>query len=308
MLDTLRIFLDLVETGSFSEAAARNALTQSAVSQRIRKLEDELGHRLIERSRHMEPTEAGRLFYQTCKDIVARYETATVQLDAMRSTTCGDLRVGTIPTVGLHVLPPYVKAFLRRCPAVHLDLEYSNCQRIYEGLLNCSLDLGIVAFPGKHPQIVSKHFRYDELVVITPPDHPLAQAGKIRVTRIRDEPFVAFDHMLPSRRRIDSLLRRARVDVRITNQFDNVETVKRAVEVGAGIAIVPRNTVERELAAGSLHANSIMGKNWQRPLAVVHRKGRALSAAAQAFIESLDGGPESVHDSPRAREPAVPVR
>ena len=79
MLETLRIFLDLVETGSFSEAAARTSLTQSAVSQRVRKLEEELGHRLIERTRHMEPTEAGRLFYQACKDMTVRYETAMTQ-------------------------------------------------------------------------------------------------------------------------------------------------------------------------------------------------------------------------------------
>jgi len=292
VLETLRIFLDLVETCSFSEAAARNALTQSAVSQRIRKLEEELGHRLVERTRHIEPTEAGRLFYTACKDMIVRYEAATAQLDALRGTTAGELRVGTIPTVGLHVLPPYIKAFLKRCPAVHLDLEYHNSQKIYEGLLNFSLDLGIVAFPRKHPQIVSKHFRYDEMVVITPPDHPLTQSGKIHVTRIRGEPFIAFDHMLPSRKRIDSLLKQAKVEVRITNRFDNVETVKRAVEVGAGISIVPRNTVEREIAGGSLGSNSIVGKNWKRPLAVLHRKGRALRPPAQAFIDALGVSPE----------------
>lgn len=294
MLETLRIYLDLVETGSFSEAAARNSLTQSAVSQRIRKLEDDLGYRLVERARHLEMTEAGRLFYGACKDMLARLETVRGQLEALRSTVSGELRVGTIPTVGLHVLPVYVKAFLRRHPAVHLELEYCNSQRIHEGVLNQSLDLGIVAFPGRQTQIVAKRFRYDELVVITPPDHPLAQAGKIRVSRIRGERFIAFDEMLPSRRKIDGLLRRSRVEVRITNQFDNVETVKRAVEVGAGIAIVPRNTVERELAGGSLHANSISGKSWQRPLAVLHKKGRALGPAARAFIEVLEDSQEPV--------------
>src|SRR3990172_3471984 len=114
MLETLRIFRDIVETHSFSRAAASNFVTQSAVSQRIRKLEEELGQRLVIRNRNIELTEAGRILYAASKEILARYERSLNDLRSLQKVVAGKVRLGTVPSIGLHRLPSCIKLFLRR--------------------------------------------------------------------------------------------------------------------------------------------------------------------------------------------------
>ncbi len=288
MLESLKIFVDLIETESFSRAAAMNYLTQSAVSQRVRLLEEELEQQLVVRGRgHLAATEAGKVFYLASKEILERYTRVQDELNQLRDVISGSVRVGTITSVGLHELPPFVKTYLKEFPAVNLSVEYLTSKDIYEGLLSLSLDLGIVAFPSKHPQIRAVPFRHDEMIVIAPPDHTLARFKSVQISKLDGERFIAYTSGIPTRRMTDKLLKKSGVSVRIVHQFDNIETIKRAVEVGSGIAIVPKKTVEWEIRGKTLKGIAFNGERFERPLSVIHRKGRSLSPAAQKFVEIL---------------------
>jgi DNA-binding transcriptional LysR family regulator len=288
MLETLKIFRDLVETHSFSRAAAHNFVTQSAASQRIRKLEESLGQRLIVRNRHLELTDAGRILYDATREILARYDQSLAQIRGLEASVSGRVRVATIPSIGLHRLPHCIKDFMGRYPVASLDVEYRTFTEIYQGVLDGSLDLGIVACPLRHPQTVIVPLRGDELVVITPPIHRLARVRRISIARIEGEPFVAFDESAPTRHIVDRTLLRAGVAVRIVQQLDNVETIKRAVEAGTGLSIVPRCVVTREAHDRTLAVIPFANHEMDRPVAVIYRKGKVLNSAAQRLVEVLE--------------------
>ncbi len=288
MLERLKIYVDLIQTESFSRAATRNYLTQSAVSQRIRQLESDLGQQLVVRGRgRMRPTEAGKVFYDACVEILDRFALARDELNRIRHIVSGTLRFASVHSVGLHLLPEYIKVFLREFPAVDLQLEYRRSNEVYEGLLDLTFELGIVAYPGKHPQITQIPFRHDRLVLICSPSHALAGAGTVDVKEVHKEPFIAFDGSIPTGRVVDRILRKARVEPRIVHRFDNVETVKRAVEIGSGLAIVPNSTIRHEIERRNLEGISLRGDDWERPLALIYKKSRELSGPARKFIEIL---------------------
>jgi DNA-binding transcriptional LysR family regulator len=219
--------------------------------------------------------------------MLARYEEGVSALRSLETAISGRVRLATIPSIGLHRLPPCVKNFIRRYPSASVDVEYRTFKEIYQGILDGSLDLGIVAGPLRHPQTVIVPLRGDELVLIAPRGHALARLRRIELARLQDEPFVAFDESTPTRRLVEIHLQRAGVSVRIVQHLDNVETMKRAVEVGTGIAIVPRCAVLREVREGTLVAVPLGEGGLERPVAVIHRKGKALNSAAQKMIEVL---------------------
>jgi DNA-binding transcriptional LysR family regulator len=292
MLEVFRIFTDLVETHSFSRAATANFITQSAVSQRIRKLEDELGQRLLVRNRRLEPTKAGRILYAAAKEILARYEQSLAELRSLETVVAGHVRLAIVASVGLHRLPACIKEFFRRYPSVMLDVEYRTFTEIYAGLLDGSLDLGVVACPLRHPQTVVVPLRGDELVVIVPPGHPLARSTRggtraIEAARLGDVPFVAFDECAPTRRLLERHLQGLGVSLRVVQQLDNVETIKRAVEAGTGAAVVPRCTVMQEVKDHALVALTLAEGPIERPLGLVYRKGKVLDAPAARLVELL---------------------
>ena len=290
MLETLKIFVDLIQTESFSRAATRNYLTQSAVSQRIRQLETDLGQQLVVRGRgRMRPTEAGHVFYKASKDILDRYAQARDELNRIRHIVSGTLRLATVHSIGLHVLPKYIKLFLKEYPAVDLQLEYRRSNEVYEGLLDLSFDLGIVAYPSKHSQITQIPFHQDKLVLICPPDHELSKGGSASIKKLEGQPFIAFDQGIPSGRVIDRILRKAGVTVKTVHRFDNVETIKRAVEISSGVAIVPNSTIKEEVRTRNLETIALSGSEWERPLTVIHKTGRKPSAPAMKFVEILKG-------------------
>jgi DNA-binding transcriptional LysR family regulator len=288
MLDCFRIFVDLVESGSFSRAAAANYLTQSAVSQRIQTLESELGHELLVRGHgHVTPTEAGRLFYQVSVEILDRYARGLDELHSLRDVVSGQLRVGAVNSIGLYVLPPFVEEFLRRCPGVDLDVEFLHSNEIHVRVIESTLDLGLVAFPTRSPQVSTTVFRYDDLVLVVPPDHSLAGETEVKPARLDGEAVVSFEAGNPTRRAIEHRFRRAQVELKIVHQHDNVETLKRAVAMGAGVAILPLPSVQKEVTGKILQAVPLAGEDWKRPLAILRRRGSTANSCAEHFVEVL---------------------
>jgi len=312
-IETLKVFCDIVESGSFSYAASQNFVTQSAVSQQVRSLEEKYDCRLIERGRAgVKPTSAGHILYHASKEIVQRYLELENQLHEIGSVVAGSIRVGTVYSVGLHELPPYLTEFLRTFPAVNVHLEYLRSNKIYDDLIEGKIDLGVVAYPAKRSQIVVVPFRDDELVLVVPPDSALGRQNRISMAVLNGQQFVGYERDVPTRKASDRILRDHGVKPDYVMEFDNIETIKRAVEIGLGVAIVPRKSVEIEAERGSLKTVEFEEGTFTRPLAIIYKRGRELAPAVRKFIEVLtalqhpraQGRPAGIEPAERSEKPA----
>jgi DNA-binding transcriptional LysR family regulator len=215
------------------------------------------------------------------------YDMLLSELQEMKKIISGTIRISTIYSIGLHELPPYIKKFLHDFPSVNVRVEYRRSNLVYEDILHNAVDFGLVAFPVKMRQIDALPFRDDHLVLITHPQHALAKRPEIGVADLAGQKFIGFDPDIPTRKAVDQILRDHKLEIEPVMEFDNIETVKRAVEIDHGIAIVPQATVVQEAQQGTLAVLHFKGKEFTRPLAILHRKGRVLTPAMKKFIETL---------------------
>ncbi|MBV9210854.1 MAG: LysR family transcriptional regulator, partial [Acidobacteria bacterium] len=283
-------FCDLVETGSFSLAAERNFVTQSAVSQQVRGLEEMFKHRLLERvrgRREVRLTGAGEIFYEESRNVLAAYGNLQERVRGIDGTVSGSVRVATVYSVGLHELPPAVRKFMALYPSAKIDLEYSRTTRIVRDVQSGAVELGVIAYPEKRRGLNVIPLAGDRLVLICPPRHPLATRKKLKATDLKGQDFVLFERDIPTRRAIDRILKAHGVAVHRVAEFDNIETIKRAVEVGFGLAIVPRPSVIDEQRSGQLSVVQLAEAEWTRSVGIIHRSDRTLSTVARKFIELL---------------------
>lgn len=288
-IENFKIFADLVETKSFSKAAKLNGITQSAVSQQARSMERNFKTLMIDRSqKQFNLTREGQRIYEAAKEILHVYEKLASELQEMKKVISGTIRISTIYSIGLHELPPYIKKFLHDYPSVNVRIEYRRSNLVYEDILHNSVDFGLVAFPQKLRQIETVPFRNDRLVLITHPNHALAKAGEVDLKTLSGHKFIGFDPDIPTRKAVDQIFRDNKLEITPVMEFDNIETVKRAVEIDHGIAIVPQATVQQEIKQGTLVAVPFKGKEFSRPLAILHRKGRVLTPAMKKFIDTLN--------------------
>jgi len=287
-IENLKIFADLVETKSFSKSAKLNGITQSAVSQQARAMERHFKALLIDRSqKQFQLTREGQRVYDSAKEMLHVYDKLLCELQEMKKIISGTIRISTIYSIGLHELPAYIKKFLHDYPSVNVRIEYRRSNLVYEDILHNSVDFGLVAFPVKMRQIETLPFRNDRLVLITHPKHALAKKEQIEVPDLAGQRFIGFDPDIPTRKAIDSILRENKLECEPVMEFDNIETVKRAVEIDHGIAIVPLATVNQESKAGTLKVLPFKDGSFTRPLAILHRKGRVLTPAMKKFIDTL---------------------
>lgn len=289
-IETLKIFCDLVETRSFSQAAERNFITQSAVSQQVRALEEKFKKRLLERvrgRRDLHLTQAGEAFYENSREVLAAYGRLAEGMDRLNDTVSGTVRVATVYSVGLHELPPVVRQFMSSYPQAKIDLEYSRTTRIVRDVLSGAVELGVVAFPEKRRGLEVVTLDGDRLVLICSPAHPFARRKKVSAADLQGQDFVLFERDIPTRRATDRVLRAHGVTVHRVAEFDNIETIKRAVEVGLGVAVVPRPSVLDEQRSGQLAVIPLSEAEWKRSVGIIYRSDRVLGTAALKFIELL---------------------
>ncbi len=288
-IDSLKMFCDLAETESFTRSAQINGVSQSAVSQQISALERRFKSLLIERSKKkFRLTREGELLYEYSKRIIQLADELQDRIHELKNVISGTIRVATIYSIGLHDLPPYVKKFLRAHPTVNVHVEYLRFDQVYEGIVGNMIDVGLVAYPGKDPRLEVVPWRKDPMVLIANPGHVLAGTDSIRIQALHRQKFVGFEADIPTRRAIDKTFKEHDVSVEYVMAFDNVETVKRAVEIDAGIAIVPKGTVTQEVEKRTLVAIHFTDADFSRPLAAVYRKNKALSPAIKEFLKTLE--------------------
>jgi DNA-binding transcriptional LysR family regulator len=287
-LETLKVFCDLIDCGSFSQSAARNFITQSAVSQQIRALESKFDTTLlVRRGRNAYPTEAGRLLYEGAREILERFERVDLQLKSMGQEIAGSVRIVTIYSVGLYEMSQVIKTFLKMYPKVNLHVEYSRANRVYEECQKGLADIGVVTYPKVRKGIEVLPLPADKLILICSPQHPFARRRQIALRALHGQDFVAFEKDIPSRRALDQIFRENKVKVRVVMELDNIETIKRTVEIGVGVSIVPQFSIQREVQSGTLAQVAFARQTFLRPLGILVKANRALSPAAQKLIELL---------------------
>lgn len=287
-IEMLKVFCDLAELLSFSKVAEKNYLSQSAVSQQLAHLELSHNCQLINRKkRPVELTREGQLLYRASKDIIDRYEQLKSELNVLKSSGESRINVAAIYSIGMHTLPDYVKKFMVKYPKVNVHIEYFSAARIYELVLAGDADIGLVAVPRRDKRLEVYDFEDEPLVLVCSPKHPLASETEVDVYKIQFEPFIGFASGVPTRIWIDSILQRYGIIVRPVMEFDNVETIKRAVEINSGITILPHTALVQELNSGTLKAIAFCNERFIRPTGIIVRKSSIKSQATRYFIELL---------------------
>jgi DNA-binding transcriptional LysR family regulator len=287
-LETLKLFCDVVRLRSISRGAAESGVTQSAASQAIQQLETEFGVQLLDRSRRpVQATQEGRGFYDACRTLLAGFERARGDLATSRQRVEGTVRVAAIYSVGLHDMSRHMQPFMAMYPHARVRLECLHPHKVVEAVLEDEADVGILSYPPASRALEVLPLREEPMVLVCHPSHRLARRRLVGAADLEGERFVAFDHDLPIRRAIDRVLRQAGVRVEVVMQFDNIETIKQAIAIAAGVSILPRPAVAKEVGIRTLGAVPLAISGLVRPIAIIHRKGRRLPQAVARFIDVL---------------------
>ncbi len=308
-LEALKTFCDVVRHRSFSRAASANRISQSAASQNVLQLEKSLGVRLIDRSkRPFQLTPEGQVYYDGCKGLVERYYAVEQQVRRLRDEIAGTVTVAAIYSVGLSGMSGYVQRFAVRYPHASVRLSYVHPDRVYEAVLNDEVDLGLLSYPRASRDLVTLPWQIEPMALACFPGHRLAIRSHVSGRDLSGERFVAFDENLTIRKEVDRQLRRYQVDVHVAMAFDNIETIKRAVELGEGVSILPEASFRTEVRAGTLVAVPLHEPALVRPLGIIHRRSGELSRTARKFIELIQESaghaapPDGEHSEPARRE------
>ncbi len=286
-LEIAKLFCDVVELKNFSRAADIHGISQSAVSQQIAQLETEYKVQLVDRKkRPIELTPAGEIFLRACQDIIERCQRLNSEITELSQQSC-KIHLAAIFSIGMHTLQPYVKKFMGIYPDVNLSVEYIDAKDIYERLLRGSIDIGVVAMPKRDKNLEVYPFENETLMLVCSPEHPLAKQNELDIHLLQSEKFIGFSPEVPTRTQIDAMLKKYNVTVRTIMEFDNIETIKRAVEINAGLSILPKPCLRTELTAGTLKALSFTNEHFYRTTGILIRKDKHLTKAARYLIELL---------------------
>jgi DNA-binding transcriptional LysR family regulator len=284
----LKLFRDIARELSFIKVAQQNHITQPAVSVHIKKLEDELGKKLFSRSPHnTQLTADGEVILDDVKEILRLCEGLKIRSSYSQGILEGNIRIAAIHSVGMYEMGDFLSSFMQSFPRVHIHLEYRRADEIYRLLAKEVIDIGMVAYPEKRTNIISTSCGEDDLVLITHPQHKLARRKSVMLKHIENQNFIAFESGIPTREAIDSVLAEHNIKVNHRMSNDNIFTLKKAVEAGIGISIVPANSVDDETQKGSIIKLPIRDIKLTRPIALLQRKKHKPNKPLEIFIKHL---------------------
>ena len=286
--DRLKLFRDVAHSRSLSKGAALNDISQSAVSQYLQELEEQMGMTLLDRStRPLTVTEAGKRYLEMCRDILNRRDEFQQSLDELKGAVEGTVRVASIYSVGIAELSRLEKEFLRRYPQARIEVEYLRPEKVYEAVATDRADLGLLSYAEPTKEVKVLPWRREQMAVAASPYHPISEKTDVRPQDLDGLDFIAFDEDLPIRRDIDRFLREHHVHVNVTLHFDNIQMIKEAVAHGSGISIMPARVMEEEVAQGRLVPVRIADYELFRPVGIVHLRKKRFHRAGQALLELL---------------------
>ncbi len=297
---TIRVFCDVVQHQSFSRGAAANQVSQSAATQSVHRMEQHFGVQLVDRSkRPFVLTPEGQACYEGFREVLELYDAVETKVRSLRKEITGTVRVAAIYSVGLHDMSRCMTHFMRRYPKAKVQLEYLRPNKVYEAVLNSEVDLGIVSYPVPSVELSVIPLRSERMVLVCHPNHALANRKVVTAEHLKDQAFVGFDRDLVIRKEVDRYLRQRNISVRIVMEFDNIETIKQAIGIEAGVSILPEPTVRAEVARGDLAAVRLIAPALERPLGIIHRQRKVFAPTITKFLdllqEGLDANEESQH-------------
>jgi len=287
-IDTLKIYCDVVRLHSFSRGAAAHQISQSAASQAMQQLEADLDALFIDRTkRPFVVTPEGRAFYDACRTLLDGFDKARARVASSRIQVTGSVRIAAIYSVGIHILSEQARRFMSLYPQAKVRLDYLHPHKVVEVVLADEADLGIISYPAAGRSLTVLPWRNEPMVLVCPSSHRLARRRRIAPADLNGENFVAFDPDLRIRTAIDRVLRQHEVRVSVVMEFDNIETIKQAIGVGAGVSILPQPTILAEVANRTLAAVPLTIPDLVRPLGIIHRRGKPFTPALTRFVELL---------------------
>lgn len=295
-IDSLRIFCDVVQYQSFSRGAAINNISQSAATQSVHRLERHFGVQLVDRSkRPFVLTPEGQACYEGFREVLELFDSVESRVRSLREEISGMVRVAAIYSIGLHDMRQCMQDFMRRYPKAKVRLEFLRPNKVLDAVHNAEADLGIVSYPTQSPDLNVIPLRSEKMVLVCHPKHKLAKEKSITAEHLQGEEFIGFDRDLSIRKEIDRYLRQRSVTIRMMMEFDNIETIKQAIQIGAGVSILPEPTIRDETRQKSLTSVRLIAPELLRPVGIVHRQRRVFTPTAAKFVEMLQTvqeGPE----------------
>ena len=287
-LETVGLYCDVVRLRSFSRGAEVRFVSQSAASQAVRQLEAELGVALIDRTRRpLVVTPEGQAFFEACQELLTGWEKAKAGIAVVKARVDGTVRVAAIYSVGLHDVSRPMQRFMSLYPDARLQLECLHPHKVVEAVLSGEADIGIMSYPPTGRSLTVVPLRAEPMALVCHPSHRLARRKVVMPADLSGEAFVAFDAGLTIRKAIDRVLRQHQVRVNTVMAFDNIETIKQAIIIAAGVSLLPAHTVQKEAGIGTLAAVRLGVPELVRPVGIIHRRQRPLSPTAARFIELL---------------------
>jgi DNA-binding transcriptional LysR family regulator len=281
----LRTFIAAAETGSFTRAGGRLQISQSAVSQQMRLLEESLGAPLFtRRAREVSLTQAGSVLLPYARQIVAKLDEARAVVSDYESLGRGRVVIGAGGAVCHHLLPQLLKEFSERFAKVEIQVISGFSNETLQRTLDGAVDLGIVVLPLQHTGTVTTELGRDELVAIAPPTHRWVELARVRARDFVDEPLVVYERNSHTFHIIERFLLEEGVFPRFAMEISDLEAVKRMVEAGLGVAVMATWMIREEIRRGSLIARPVGARGLYRSWGLLHRANEALTASQKGFL------------------------
>ena len=294
-LQAIEVFCEVVKSRSFSNGAESLAISQSAASQQIANLEQVLGVKLLDRSyRPLKVTDEGELYHKGCLQVLGVHRDVLNQIRRKRSSVQGKVGVVSIYSVGLHTINDLVRKYMQESAGSTVRLEYYHPVKVYEAILNDEAEVGVISYPRGDRHIEVLPWINEEMVLVCAPGHPLGAEDRIDSHRLAGVNFVAFEKDLPIRKEIDRFFKKSGIAVNILSEFDNIETIKQALDISSAVSILPRPSIVREVERGIIAETRLRDVDLKRPVGLICRRGRDLSATAREFLDFLMGSADRV--------------
>ena len=308
----LKVFCDVITRKSFSKAADDNGITQSAASQTIHQIESHFGVKLLDRSkRPFVMTEEGKVCFDHCVKLVRQFEELESRLSNLHSHSSDTVRVASIYSVGLSYMKQFVQRFTELNPQINVQLEYHHPSEVYNLVKSGDADLGLLSYPTATNSVAVIPWREEKMSIVISPDHPLASDHEVSLNDLNGFDMVGFDQNLRIGQEINRVLANANATPNVVMEFDNIETLKRAIEINAGFSILPQAHVQREVSAGTLTAVTVNDNSLVRPVGIIHRDNIKLGKNTEYFIELLIEdvqAPSAMHATPQTLQTNTEVR
>lgn len=289
-LARLEVFCEVVDRGGFTAAAEQLSLTQSAVSQYVKALEEQVGSELLVREgRRVYPTESGEVVYQAAKEVSRVWEEAQVTVQELQGATAGSSRVGA-SNPAEYIIPPLIARFSRQHPKAHIVVNVGRPERVVDEVLRGELDFGFVAATALPVELLVEPVRQEELMVVGPSEHPLAARLSVERSELLSQPFVCSPAGSQMRAIVDDQLADLGLESRsVVLELDSPEAAKLAVLNGAGLAIMFKASVQRDIAAGTLKPIHVGGLSMSHAIELICRPKRRFSPIMRQLMDYLKG-------------------